>query len=138
MTGIPPAVWSTAKREGSPGFDRMGRIEPRAVLEWWFTKRSDEAANTDWKGRKLKAQALKAELDLEVARGEVIPEEQVRHQVTAGMSACFAVWDRETSLLPPKAKGLDEPAIKALMIETGESVKRAMRVALESLTEEKP
>jgi hypothetical protein len=129
MTGVPGWVWKDARRRGSPGFDRVGRINPDIVLAWWFGEGQKQEENTDWKGRREKANALRAELELEKDRGELIPAAEVQRGIASGMSRCFAAWDRACSLLPPRGKGLDEKGLKALMIEAGEQVKQELRKA---------
>lgn len=136
LTGVPAWVWSDAKRRGSPGFDTRGRLHPAEVLAWIFGPGAQGEDSTDWKGRRLKAQALREELELEVARGEVIPAAEVQRGISTGMSRLFAVWDRQTSLLPPRAKGLDERGIKSLLVEAAEEAKEEMCREFSKITKE--
>lgn len=126
LTGVPAGIWLDARRRSAPGIDRSGLIHPRVVLSWLYGDGAN-GESTDWKGRRLKAQALRAELDLEIARGEVIPAGDVQHGISRGIALAFAVWDRQSSLLPAKGKGMDEPGLKRLMIDAAEEAKGAMK-----------
>lgn len=109
-TGIPKATQQQAKKEGCDAFDSHSRVNLGKLLRWIF-RTNDGEENPNWPDRLKRAQALKAEAELERMRGELVPISEVHAQQDQCCAKAVAVLVQKFETeLPPKQDGM--PAAK--------------------------
>lgn len=103
-TGVPKSVQQQAKRDGCGAFDAGNRVHLEALLRWLFR---GEEGGENWPDRLKRAQALKAEKELAVMEGELVPIADVHEQHAQCASKAVAVLTQKFETeLPPKQDGM--------------------------------
>lgn len=125
-TGIPLTVIKSGKR-----FAKLGtgnRIELARLLPAIH----DASKGQDWRALREKCDALRAEAELEKARGETLDKEKVGLAIRQTVSAFWHALDRAADLeLPPVLKGKDEAAIRDELHAMIKRMKKTIFTALE-------
>ena len=111
-TGIPVATLGAAKRDGCPAFDAAGWVQLAALLQWIFRPGAEEG--DDWPDRLKRAQALLAEIDLQVRKDELWVKADVLAARRASAQKVRAVLDSRLLVdLPARMAGRPAEEIQA-------------------------
>jgi hypothetical protein len=114
-TGIPKATLQQAKREGCNAFDQANRVHLEKLLRWIFRNDADGEENADWPDRLKRAQALRAEADLEKMKGGLVELSAVHEAQDRCCSKAVAVLTQKFETeLPPKQDGMPAEKIAEL------------------------
>jgi hypothetical protein len=106
-TGIPKAVQQQAKKGGCDVFDQANRVHLDKLLRWIFRKDADGEENANWPDRLKRAQALKAEAELEKMKGSLVELSAVHEAQDRCCSKAVAVLAQKFETeLPPKQDGM--------------------------------
>ena len=102
-TGLSVVEIRKAKKAGCIAF-RYGKIYKKELLDWIAAEKakapvaaideSETASDEEMESRKLRAQTLKAELELDIAKGKVINRDLVRTEWATNLSAIFDILDK--------------------------------------------
>lgn len=104
--GIPRGVLQQAKREGCDAFDSHNRVSLGKLLRWLFRGGEDGDENANWPERLKRAQALKAETELEQMKGQLVKIDEVHAQQDRCCSRAVAILVQKFETeLPPKLDG---------------------------------
>ena len=113
-TGIPKAIQQAAKREGCTAFDSHSRVNLEILLRFLFG-RDASGEDTNWVLRLKRAQALTAEMELELAKGDLVPIAEVYAQQDQAVAKARAVMTQKFHTeLPPKQDGMPAEKIAEL------------------------
>ncbi len=128
-TGIPKAIQQQAKRDGCQAFDQANRVHLEPLLRFLFAP-GEDGENQNWSDRKKRADALTAEHELEVLRGNVVtlPAVQDDQRQIANKLAAVLRTKFETEL-PPKLDGA--PTLK-IAEKNREALDQCFRILTES------
>lgn len=115
-TGIPKAVLQQAKRDGCSAFDQANRVHLGPLLKWLFrSEGADGEENPNWPDRLKRAQALRAEHELDQIRGKFVEIEKVHEQQDQCVAKARAVLTQKFETeLPPKQDGCPAADIASL------------------------
>lgn len=103
-TGLPKAAQQQAKREGCDAFDSHGRVDLEKLLRWLFARGE---GSENWPDRLKRAQALRAEVELEELNGSLVERAKVRQDMTKAANKAVAVLVQKFETeLPPKQDGM--------------------------------
>ena len=118
---LPIALIRAAKNAGAPGFAANGRLD-WAIIQPWLAEHADELqvesdeTLTVWKTRLTKAQAQKAELELDRTKGNYLLKSEVMETIQAiATGQKNLLKTRLVQELPPKLYGLKVDEIIGIM-----------------------
>jgi hypothetical protein len=134
-TGIPEGVIKMVRRKSKEGFAGQ-RVHLGPVLRSIFAVGEGEM-ESDWKGLKMKYEALLTEIELKEAQDETLDKDATGSAIKRCMALLFATLDRGAEIeLPPALKGLDEAAARDVLVGYILKMKAAMRDGLGELIKE--
>lgn len=129
-TGLSVIEIRKAKKAGCIAF-RYGKIYKKELLDWIAAEKakvpvpvaaideSDTASDEEMESRKLRAQTLKAELELDIAKGKVINRDLVRTEWATNLSAIFEILDKSLD------RGIYNSIVKEVKIYLGKKATQA-------------
>ena len=120
--GVPVPVLKAARDANAPGFAANGRLDWTLIAPW-LADHSEELVLEDtpesltvWKTRLIKAQAERAELELDKTRGNYVLKSEVLELIAAiAIAQKNLLKTRLTQELPPKLYGLKVDEIIGVM-----------------------
>lgn len=116
-SGVPKTIIQTAKRDGCPAIDQAGRVHLKELLTWIFARADgDGEGGTDWAGRLKRAQALKAELDLEESKGALVSKSDIIQEAQTVAARVRSVLEAKLLVdLPARLSGRPADEIERAM-----------------------
>ena len=130
-TGLSVIEIRKAKKAGCIAF-RYGKIYKKELTDWIAAEKakvpvpvvaideSETASDEEMESRKLRAQTLKAELELDIAKGKVINRDLVRTEWSTNLSAIFDILDKSLD------RGIYNAIVKEVKIYLGKKANQAL------------